>query len=94
MRVATLLMLVPAMLPLLCPVKLAAALVLLPVSAASVVVALKGVDAFANSDENKMRANGRQVVRYKNPPGCVVLGRRTLNLHLNESVEPHGFGAF
>jgi hypothetical protein len=47
----TLLMLVPAMLPLVCVAKLAAALVLLLVSAASVVVGLNGVAAEASKDD-------------------------------------------
>ncbi len=68
MRVATLLTLAPAMLPLLCPVKLAAALVLLPVSAANVVVALKGVLAVANSEEDKISASGKETDRYNGSP--------------------------
>jgi hypothetical protein len=44
-------------LPLLCPLKEAAALVLLPVSAASVVVALNGVAAVANNEKRKINVN-------------------------------------
>jgi hypothetical protein len=49
----TLLMLAPPMLPFVCVVKLAAALVLLPVSAASVVVGVKGVAEKAATEDKK-----------------------------------------
>jgi hypothetical protein len=77
-------MLAPPMLPSLCVVKLAAALVLLEVSALSVVVGLNGVAAEADKqEERRSKDNGTWEIIRKGTPGVDGRPRDDEFLHIN-----------
>src|SRR6476659_4432292 len=75
-------------LPLLCEAKLSAVLVLLPVSAASVVVALNALPAEALTDEKTRKQRVKQSPKLRtHPPRLLVAGgRRKTSLRCGQVV--------